>query len=198
MKLWFKITLIAVCLLFVACAGTKPAMQEETAPSTISNIEGMPRWFEKRPVDDIYLYGIATSTSKGMQLAVDKAKDEAMAEIAQELETKILAFSKKFDEEIGYEEESELSAAYTRASKTVTSTTLNKTQVVESPVTKTGSVYRAYVWMQLPVGEVYDKLQNQIEKEKILYQRFRATETWKELEAEGVKYEKWKKEKGMP
>ena len=108
-----------------------------------------------------------------------------------------IAFSKKFDEEIGYEEDAELSAAYTRASKTVTSTTLNKTQVVESPVNKTGSVYRAYVWMQLPVGEVYDRLQEQIQKEKNLYQRFRATETYKELESEVAKYEKWKQEKGM-
>jgi hypothetical protein len=47
-----------------------------------------------------------------------------------------------------------------------------------------GGVYRAWVLMQLPVGEANRKLVEQIKAREQLYTRLRATEAFKELNAE--------------
>ena len=61
-----------------------------------------------------------------------------------------------------------------------------------------GPVYRAVVLMELPIGEMSKKLMDQIRAQEQLYTRFRASEAFKELDAEVKRYEAWKREQGIP
>jgi hypothetical protein len=52
--------------------------------------------------------------------------------------------------------------------------------------------------MELPLGEMSRKLMEQLKANEQMYTRFRATDAFKELDAEIQRYEAWKREQGVP
>ena len=126
-----------------------------------------------------------------------KAEAEGRNGLAQQLEVKYGALSKRFVEEVG-REGSQLLDQYTQAYKAVVSQTLYGTRAKQQTLKTEGDVYRATVLMELPVGEASKKLLEQIRAQEQLYTRFRATEVFKELDAEVQRYEQWKRDNGIP
>ena len=104
---------------------------------------------------------------------------------------------KKFDEEVGTGNDTQLLSQFTSASKQVTSNVLTGSKVKSQKVAREGNGYRAYVLMQLPVGAAADQLLQSMKKNDKTYTRFRATETFKELDDEAKKYEEFKKSEGQ-
>ena len=107
------------------------------------------------------------------------------------------ALTKRFVEEVG-REGSQLLDQYTTAYKAVVSQTLYGTRAKQQALRTEGDVYRATVLMELPVGEASKKLLEQLRQQEQLYTRFRASEVFKELDAEVQRYEAWKREQGIP
>ena len=58
-------------------------------------------------------------------------------------------------------------------------------------------LYRAYVLMEVPIGEANKVLAAQIKANEHLYTRFRAAQGFKELAEEVERYEKFKREQGL-
>jgi hypothetical protein len=170
-------------LLFTGC---KSGMK--VTPETRSAVSTIPDWFSKPPVADDRFYGVATSESRDMQLAVDKATAASRAQIAQQLETKYGGIVKRFQEETGTGN-SELVDQFTQVYKLVSSQTLNGARAKEQKVLPGEGVYRAYVLMEMPVGEASKALMAKLSAQQALYTRFRATQGFKELNEELDKYE---------
>ena len=179
-----------IAVFMVGCGGGAPETTEEKQLSTL------PDWYINVPQDANYLYAAATATSKDMQLAVDKAKQQARVDVASQLDVKIKGLTKKFDEEVGLNEDSELLASFTQASKSVVSTTLQGSRVEKQEILTEGSMFRAYVLMQLPWGEARAEMLKKIKDSQNLYTRFRASQAFEELDKEVEEYENWKKEQG--
>ena len=59
-------------------------------------------------------------------------------------------------------------------------------------LSREGPVYRAYVMMEMPIGEANARLVSQIRAQQQLYTRFRATEAFQELDDMVDEYEDWK------
>jgi hypothetical protein len=187
-------------LVFVLAAlacGRKAPSDGLTPPANRETLRNLPSWYLRPPTDDNYLFGAATAVSRDVQIAINKAQSEARNAIAQGLEVKYGALNKRFVEEVG-REGSQLLDQYTQAYKGVVSQTLYGSRSRQQTLRTEGSVYRAFVLMELPVGEMSKRLLEQLRSQEQLYTRFRAGEAFKELDAEVQRYEAWKRGQGIP
>lgn len=150
----------------------------------------------KAPEDPNYIFADAVGSSRSEQLAVDKAKQDGRVEIASIVESKVKGLVKKFDEEVGLADESELLQQFTQVSKNVVSKVLVGSRIAKKVVYKEeDGTYTAYVRMMLPLGEAKSALLDGINSEKALYTRFRSSQAFEELDKEVEEYEKYKQEK---
>ena len=67
------------------------------------------------------------------------------------------------------------------------------TFAADGKIVKDGNNWRAYVLIEYPLGAAQEALREQIKKNEQLYTRFRASQTYKELDDEVQKYENYKK-----
>jgi len=181
---------IGISLVLFGCGGGQQAQQ--TVPAS-----DVPDWFSSPPADPNFLFAPSTATSQDLQLAIDKATTGARTDIARQMEVRVQGIQKKFEEEVGTGGDTQLLSQFTQASKTVVSTTLVGSKVKSQKQTKEGNVWRAYVLMELPVGAAADAFLKNMKKNEQSYTRFRATETFKELNEEADKYEAFKKSQGQ-
>ena len=158
----------------------------------------LPAWFQNPPEDPNYMFSTATMTSKDLQLALNKAKQQARVDLAQQMETKIKSMTKQFTEEVGLGEDAEFLSQTSVVSKSVTSKVLNgsRARQVET-IKEDGVIYRAYVLMELPIGPANSALLDAVKKQQNLYTRFRSSQGFQELEEEVEKYDQFKKEQGL-
>ena len=185
-RLWiYVVCMILLGGLLVGCAGTRRGGSP------------CPSWFEKVPEDPDFVYAPATATSRDLQLAINKAKTEGRTELASQLEVRMQGLRKKFDEEVGLGADAEFNALYSQAVKEVISQVLVGSRVSEQTTKQENGVWRACVLMELPVGAANAALAARIKANQAMYTRFRASQSFKEMEEEVEKYEAWKKE-GMP
>lgn len=187
---FMRFTTLAAALLVAAfligCGGSQPLPQTDTGD--------VPEWYANIPTDPNFLYAVNTSTSRDMQLAVDKSMQAARTEVGRQVEVKINALQKRFQEETGIGDDAQLLDQFTQASKTVVSTSLSGSKEKQKKIVKDGNNWRAYVLVEYPLGAAQEALREQIKKNEQLYTRFRASQTYKELDDEVEKYEKYKKE----
>lgn len=175
-------------ILVMSCGGGSQQTMQTTTEGEV------PDWYLNKPEDPNFLYEPATATSQDMQLAVDKAVQAGRTGIGRQVETKIQAIQKRFQEETGVGEDAQLLDQMTQASKTVVSTSLTGSKEINKKIIKDGKMWRAYVLVQYPLGAAQEAFKAQIKKNEQAYTRFRATQTFKELDDEVTKYEAWKKE----
>ena len=172
----------------VGCAGSKKMVSPSGAKLDV------PEWYEDPPLDENHLVGVATATSQDLQTAVDKARQDGRAEIARQLDVRITGMSKRFVEETGLYDDSELLDMFTQVSKSVVSDSLTGSRVTRQELDQEGGIYRAYVLMEMPIGEANARLVEKIRAQDRLYTRFRASEAFEELDQMVEEYEAWKKE----
>ncbi|MBU0475303.1 MAG: LPP20 family lipoprotein [Bacteroidetes bacterium] len=178
-------TALTISLLLFSCGGSKSLSETETGD--------IPEWYLNTPTSENYIFEAASATSRDMDLALNKAETEARAKIGRTMTSKINSMQKKFEEEVGEGENSELLSQFTQATKVIVSTELNGSRVKEKKFVKDGSNWRTYVLMEYPIGAAQKAFLNKIKDNNNLYTRFRATDAMKEMEADIQKYEEWKK-----
>ncbi len=175
-------------VLVMSCGGGSQQAMQKTSEGDI------PDWYLNKPEDPNFLYEPATATSQDMQLSVDKAVQAGRVGIGRQVETKIQAIQKRFQEETGVGDDAQLLDQFTAASKTVVSTSLTGSKEINKKIVKDGKMWRAYVLVQYPLGAAQEAFKAQIQKKEQAYTRFRATQVYKELDDDVAKYEQWKKE----
>jgi hypothetical protein len=136
------------------------------------------------PGDINMLIAEATGTSRDYQLAIDKATLDARVEMTQQLNSYVQALIKKFDEEVGITEDSELLGLYSKTSKIVVDQSLVGSHITKKNVKQKEGIYKATVVMEAPLGQAREKLLEQIKASDALYRRFENSESFKELEEE--------------
>jgi len=166
------LTIIMITFLVAACSNTTKVTNEGTTKTGM--IENIPSWYSEKvgkkgvfnQKDKFYVYGVGTSTSPDLQLAMEKAKIIAKADIADVLQGEINGKSQTYIEEVGQD----------GAKTTVTETNntiiniIKNTKVqgyeqwkIEVSITP-NKEYRVWMGLMLPLGD-YNKLKDYVKAE---------------------------------
>jgi len=184
---YVKFLPLVLAMFLMACGGSKQSLQKVDTGD-------IPAWYLNPPTDPAFAYATASATSQDMQMAIDKAEQACRASLANQISAKVSALTKKFDEEVGGKD-AQLLTSFTQASKTVSSTELTGAKPKQRDIKKDGDMFRAYVLMEYNVAQ---SMVSQLKKEEQLYTRFRATQTYKELEDEANKVDAAKQQQQAP
>lgn len=130
---------------------------------------------------------VGIADSRNVQLAITKAKVEARKNLAQLVQVKIENLEKAFIEEVGEAGGSEINELFSSATKQITAQELQGTvPKMQKYETKDG-VTTAYILMVLNPDIIDASLKNN--NTKHLYERFRASKAFEELDQEIKEFE---------
>lgn len=183
------ISIVFLGIIVLTLFGCSSGSQSAAATST----GDIPDWYVNVPKDPNVFFATSSQVSADMQLAVEKATQAARTELGRMVETKVSGLQKRFTEETGTSNNSQLLDMFTQASKNVVSTSLSGSKENKKKIVKDGSNWRAYVLVEYPVGAASEALMQQIKNNEQMFTRFRAAKTFEELDKEVKDYEEAKK-----
>jgi hypothetical protein len=181
----------------LSCGGP-PKQTDLTPPPSREVMRNVPHWYVNPPSDPNHLLGPATATSRDLQLAVNKAQTEGRNQIARQLDLRFSSLGKRFQEEVGLGDDSQLLDQFTQVYKTVTDEVITGSRTREQEIRPEGGVYRVFVLMEMPIGAASQALLARIRAGEQMYTRFRASEAFRELEEEVAEYEAWRSRQRTP
>jgi len=190
---FIKLTLILMVVVVLIGCGASKQQTGVTPKATQETMEAIPSWYLNPPEDPNFIISTGTAASRDLQLARDKASDAARMDVAKAIETKFNGLSKRFQEEVGTGDEAQYLDQFTQATKAVVSTVLSGAIIDKTDVKNEQGTFRVYVLMKMPIGASSEALMNKLKQQEQLYTRFRASETFKDIEAETDKFEQFKK-----
>ena len=170
-----------VAIVVIAGLGSACSGAEQT-------LEDMPEWMAEKPDAAQHILGTGTGMSTGLQTALEKASARAREDIASTIEIRFQGLTKDFQEEVG----DEYLSQFVQAQKEITDQFLRGTQVRKRTVHEENGRYRAYVLMEMPIGQASQELMSKLKQNEDLYTRFRASEAFEELRRAVSQYEQAK------
>ncbi len=182
-KILLSIACLTVAGLLAGCSSTPESKAKAQRPLFND--------FQEMSTQILDAGGIAVvgiGESKSLEIALNKAKTRGRVELAQMLEVKIEALQKDFIEEVGLAEEAQILAQFSSTAQVITSQQIWGSTAKELKYEIINGTVTAYALMELDPKLVM----NQLEKEKELYTRFRATKAFENLDAEIKEYEAYK------
>ena len=190
-KIFFKIiTFTFILLLSTNCGSSKgPDLTPDASKKTLS---GVPDWFLNTPNNEGYRYTSAESTSRSMQMAIDKATLAASNKLAGQVKSEMNGLIKRTQEETGLDEASSVIDRFSQVQEQVIATSLEDWKVskqeIEVQKTDTGKIYRAYVLVEWDEGAANKRLLEKIKSNEEVYNAIRATELYEEMEEKVERY----------
>lgn len=179
---------LSLVTLGTACAPA-PAVPVGPGPSPV-DANRLPDWFTNVPTDANTMYAAVTAESRDLQLAINKAVTDGRNNLAQQMEVKFEGMSKRFQEETGLGADAQLLDQFTQAYKGIVSQTINGSRAAKQEIVNTpAGGYRAYVLVELPIGQASQALMQRMRANEQMYTRFRATQAFDELQKEVERYE---------
>jgi len=161
----------------------------------VMNKTNIPDWTVSVPSTPYYLFASATASNDSLSKALEHAATLARGEIARQIETKISALTKSFSEELGPNDYSEYFDSYLHLIKTIASQNLIGSRVSKQFFYKDKNEWIAYVLVECPIGEANQAFIDLIQDNDHLYKKFRASETFKQLEDALREYEEERENK---
>ena len=105
-------------------------------------------------------------------------------------EDPIQAVLREVQEETGLAADAQLLDQFTQAYKGIVSQTINGSRAAKQEIVNTpAGGYRAYVLVELPIGQASQALMQRVRANEQMYTRFRASQAFDELQKEVERYE---------
>ena len=161
-----QIVSILAILMLIGCASNKP--------------------IDVPPSDEYTLYARGLSTTLGIEGNADRqAILMARNELASAIETHITSLTKTASEQVGIGNDSELNDLFSQAIKATVKQTLEFSVLHSAkPTKKVKGAYRAEKVYKVNIGPINEQMMENIKKRQNLYERFRTSELFNELEEE--------------
>lgn len=170
---------LTVCIGFSGCKSAPSADSDKTMFDYMQEEVG--KITEKGGMASVGL-----GESRNTQLAITKAKVEARKNLAQLVSVKIENLEKAFIEEVGEASGSEMNEFFSSATKQITAQELQGTVPKMQKYETDDGITTAYVLMVLNPDIIDASLKKNSNK---LYERFRASKAFEELDKEIKEYE---------
>ena len=165
-----------------------PSQAQASNPQTPMDV---PSWFMMTPEpDDVYaVYATGEATSRKMNIAMQKASQQARMNLGQSISAKVQSLIESMVEEAGMGENVQITEFYSETSKSVSDQTLSGATVVKKyPYQMNTGGYRVYVLMGLK-KEPFDNAASQAivskvkeNQEEAMYANFKKTQAFNRLE----------------
>jgi hypothetical protein len=170
---------IALCS---ACTGTRVITLPKVSKAEAGRI--VPDWYVNPPRDEKFLIASGSATSSDMQLALTKAQTVARATLAEEMQVTYKVLSKQFAEEVGRDDSNRLLDQFTRTVEAVVNANLVNTALRQQYLEQEPPGYRAFVLVSVSRDDIAARLLKELKANEALYTRLRATQAFKDLEAQ--------------
>ena len=179
-RIAFGLLALTICIGFTGCKSAPKADSDKTMFDYMQQQVG-------KITDKGGMAEVGIGESRNTQLAITKAKVEARKNLAQLVSVKIENLEKAFIEEVGEAGGSEMNELFSSATKQITSQTLQGTVPKEQKYEENDGIYTAYILMVLDPEVIHASLKNNGKKH--LYERFRASKAFAELDQEMKEFE---------
>jgi hypothetical protein len=176
----FGLLSLAVCIGFTGCKSPPKADSDKSMFDYMQEEVG-------KITEKGGMASVGIGESRNTQLAITKAKVEARKNLAQLVTVKIENLEKAFIEEIGEASGSEMNELFSSATKQITSQTLQGTVPKMQKYETDDGITTAYILMILNPDIIDASLKNNSAKH--LYERFRASKAFEELDKEIKEFE---------
>jgi hypothetical protein len=193
-NLMLLMSVVMILGLIVACGGggkevINPAKDMIAYEDPFQDLQDM----SASIIDAGGIAAVGQSESARQDLAKKKAVTDAQGQLAEIFNTQVNRMKKMFQEEIGSAEDSEINEAFTTVTKILTSTMLQgaitkKTKYLRDP--QSGK-FTAAALVAIEPDKVNMSILDEVKKSKPkLYERFRASQAYEELDQAMEKYKK--------
>jgi hypothetical protein len=176
-KIQFLVLALILAFLFTGCGGAK---------ETLNNRVTYPDWYDIQD-DPNRIHTFGTDTKVSEEMAVDGAKTNAYFDAALYVNTTVEGMIKKFASESG-SQNPEINSFINKAVKLIAEAEFSGANISKREVyyvdTENGKRFKAYVRLSVPTETVNKNLMNQISREEALYNEFKASQAFQELERE--------------
>jgi hypothetical protein len=184
---------ILMLVLMQACGGGSEKAKDPNMGTAMADpFEELNQMVESI-IDGGGVAALGEASSRERSMAKSAAEVDARGKLAQIFNAKVQRVQRKFEEEVGDAEESEINRAFSNVTKILTSQELtgsrNKKTLYTMEQKNGKTVYQAGVVMAIEPKVVNQAIMNEMKENKQLYDRFRASQAYKDLEAEMEKYE---------
>ena len=169
-------------VLGAACSSTHVTTLPRLSRSETGSV--VPDWYVNPPRDAKLLVASGAATSSDMQLALTKAQTVARATLAEEMQATYKVLSKQFAEEVGRDDSNRLLDQFTRTVEAVVNANLVNTALSRQYLQQEGTGYRAFVLVTVARDDIAARLLKELKANEALYTRLRATQAFKDLEAQ--------------
>ena len=195
-RLLYTITLPIVFI--IACGGSTPPRAPVDMPSQSQAANpqtpmDVPNWFmmTPEPDDEYAVYATGEATSRKMNIAMQKATQQARANLGQSINAKVQSLIESMVEEAGMGDNVQITEFYSEASKSVSNETLSGAIVIKKyPYQTSSGGYRVYVLMGLKKAP-FDNAASQAivskvkeNQEEAMYATFKKTQAFNRLNEE--------------
>jgi hypothetical protein len=171
-----------IIVLGAACGGTRVTTLPRLSKAETGRV--VPDWYVNPPADAKHLVASGSATSSDMQLALTKAQTVARATLAEQMQATYKVFSKQFAEEVGRDDSNRLLDQFTRTVEAVVNENLVNTTLSRQYLQEEPPGYRAFVIVTVARDDIAARLLKELKANEALYTRLRATQAFKDLEAQ--------------
>jgi len=171
--------LIAIAILSIACSSNKGQTVEKSGYEVMY----YPEWWDLQDNPEfLYTYGEGVKLTSS--IAKDAAYANAMLQAANYVEVKVKGMIKNFEEESGVTNPQVL-ALTSKVVKVVSNakfkgTTIDKSETIQQKDKR----YKVFLRLKIPRSEIIKKTVDAIRNEEALYNQFKASQEFEELEKE--------------
>jgi hypothetical protein len=144
----------------------------------------VPDWYVNPPHDEKFLVASGSAISSDMQLALTKAQTVSRATLAEQMQATYKVLTKQFAEEVGRDDSNRLLDQFTRTVEAVVNANLVNTVLRQQYLQQEAPGYRAFVLVAVSRDDLAARLLKELKANEALYTRVRATQAFKDLEAQ--------------
>lgn len=186
-----NITLYIVLFLLVSMLGACKSSEQvhfddevRMSDPVVVGDDGRPAFINTPPIDTSeYLYASDSHISSRRDMARRQAVLKANTNMASKLSSKVEALDQIFQEDVSDGDRDRYSAAFTLASRQITSSNLTGTALYQSHCDELeNSRIECYVLVRMPVGAARETLNNALSRDQELYIRFKESRAFDELQ----------------
>ncbi len=182
--------IVLIALFVIGCSGTKDFSKTHPSDGEFEEVNDPFKDLQNSANDIIADGGLAAvgeGISTRQDLAKEKARNEGLGKLAEILEQKIQRLTKSFVEELGAGNNPQINEAFSKVQKNVSNAKLSGAVIKDSKLTKNSKTgqFMAGALVVIDPKTINTSILDELKKsDEALYQQFRSSKAFEELEKE--------------